>query len=72
MARHYGGRAKFLNDMVNPPDKTAVREEAKGLRKDLLDIGKARAEALTDPMEQDPQTAAGIRLTHNTTSWNSR
>ncbi|GKV88529.1 DUF4670 domain-containing protein [Pectobacterium carotovorum] len=57
---NYGGRAKFLNDMVNPPDKTAVREEAKGLRKDLLDVGKARAKALADPMAQDPQTAAGI------------
>ncbi|KHN49595.1 hypothetical protein OI69_17530 [Pectobacterium fontis] len=57
---NYGGRAKFLNDMVNPPDKTAVREEARGLRKDLLDIAKARAEALADPMAQDPQTAAGI------------
>ncbi|UDQ77756.1 hypothetical protein LJQ72_09470 [Pectobacterium brasiliense] len=57
---NYGGRAKFLNDMVNPPDKTAVREEARGLRKDLLDVGKARAKALADPMAQDPQTAAGI------------
>ncbi|WP_244880001.1 hypothetical protein [Pectobacterium betavasculorum] len=57
---NYGGRAKFLNDMVNPPDKTAVREETKGLRKDLLDVGKARAKALADPMAQDPQTAAGI------------
>ncbi|WP_224552852.1 hypothetical protein [Pectobacterium versatile] len=57
---NYGSRAKFLNDMVNPPDKTAVREEAKGLRKDLLDVGKARAKALADPMAQDPQTAAGI------------
>ncbi|MCL6328502.1 hypothetical protein EXT51_03165 [Pectobacterium carotovorum subsp. carotovorum] len=57
---NYGDRAKFLNDMVNPPDKTAVREEAKGLRKDLLDVGKARAKALADPMAQDPQTAAGI------------
>ncbi|GKW34875.1 hypothetical protein PEC730217_36550 [Pectobacterium carotovorum subsp. carotovorum] len=57
---NYGGRAKFLNGMVNPPDKTAVREEAKGLRKDLLDVGKARAKALADPMAQDPQTAAGI------------
>ncbi|WP_406627805.1 hypothetical protein [Pectobacterium carotovorum] len=57
---NYGGRAKFLNDIVNPPDKTAVREEAKGLRKDLLDVGKARAKALADPMAQDPQTAAGI------------
>lgn len=57
---NYGGRAKFLSDMVNPPDKTAVREEAKGLRKDLLDVGKARAKALADPMAQDPQTAAGI------------
>ncbi|MGQ5289923.1 hypothetical protein ACULN0_11280 [Pectobacterium actinidiae] len=57
---NYGGRAKFLNDMVNPPDKTAVREESRGLRKDLLDVGKARAKALADPMAQDPQTAAGI------------
>ncbi|MFJ5376900.1 hypothetical protein ACIPSX_06025 [Pectobacterium sp. CHL-2024] len=57
---NYGGRAKFLNDMVNPPDKTAVREEARGMRKDLLDVGKARAKALADPMAQDPQTAAGI------------
>ncbi|MBW5896029.1 hypothetical protein IM881_06090 [Pectobacterium brasiliense] len=57
---NYGGRAKFLNDMVNPPDKTAVREESRGLRKDLLDVGKSRAKALADPMAQDPQTAAGI------------
>ncbi|UPY97002.1 hypothetical protein [Pectobacterium sp. 21LCBS03] len=57
---NYGGRAKFLNDMVNPPDKTAVREEARGLRKDLLDVGKARVKALAGPMAQDPQTAAGI------------
>ncbi|MBK4826344.1 hypothetical protein IMY97_11345 [Pectobacterium versatile] len=57
---NYGNRAKFLNDMVNPPDKTAVREEARGMRKDLLDVGKARAKALADPMAQDPQTAAGI------------
>ncbi|MFJ5505801.1 hypothetical protein ACIPUO_16520 [Pectobacterium carotovorum] len=62
---NYGGRAKFLNDMVNPPDKTAVREEAKGLRKDLLDVGKARAKALADPMAQDPQTAAGINSQYN-------
>ncbi|MEI7367178.1 hypothetical protein WCT94_06020 [Pectobacterium sp. 1950-15] len=52
--------AQFMNSIVNPPDKTAVREEAKGLRKDLLDVGKARAKALADPMAQDPQTAAGI------------
>ncbi|MEI7002802.1 hypothetical protein [Pectobacterium parmentieri] len=57
---NYGGRAKFLNEMVNPPDKAAVREEARGMRKDLLDVGKARAKALSDPMAQDPQTAAGI------------
>ncbi|WP_323638762.1 hypothetical protein [Pectobacterium polonicum] len=57
---NYGGRAKFLNDIVNPPDKTAVREEAKGLRKDLLDVGKARNKALADPAAQDPQTAARI------------
>ncbi|MBL0906710.1 hypothetical protein G5645_01745 [Pectobacterium carotovorum] len=62
---NYGGRAKFLNDMVNPPDKTAVREEAKGLRKDLLDVGKAREKALADPMAQDPQTAAGINSQYN-------
>ncbi|QHP60485.1 hypothetical protein EH204_09240 [Pectobacterium carotovorum subsp. carotovorum] len=62
---NYGARAKFLNDMVNPPDKTAVREEAKGLRKDLLDVGKARAKALADPMAQDPQTAAGINSQYN-------
>ncbi|GLY59260.1 hypothetical protein Pcaca05_01180 [Pectobacterium carotovorum subsp. carotovorum] len=52
--------AQFMNSIVNPPDKTAVREEARGLRKDLLDVGKARAKALADPMAQDPQTAAGI------------
>ncbi|RUR99454.1 hypothetical protein [Pectobacterium polaris] len=57
---NYGGRAKFLNDMVNSPDKTAVREKAKGLRKDLLDVGKARAKAQADPVAQDPQTAVGI------------
>lgn len=52
--------AQFMNSIVNPPDKTAVREEARGLRKDLLDVGKERAKALADPMAQDPQTAAGI------------
>ncbi|MFJ5507864.1 hypothetical protein [Pectobacterium jejuense] len=52
--------AQFMNNIVNPPDKAAVREEAKGLRKDLLDVGKARAKALADPMAQDSQTAAGI------------
>ncbi|MGK8186961.1 hypothetical protein [Serratia marcescens] len=39
-------RAAFLNNMVNPPDKTAICEGAKGLRRDLLDVGKARAKAL--------------------------
>ncbi|WP_409308670.1 hypothetical protein [Pectobacterium sp. B1J-3] len=62
---NYGGRAKFLNDMVNPPDKAAVREEAKGLRKDLLDVRKAKAEALADPMAQDPQVAAGINAQYD-------
>ncbi|WP_437216720.1 hypothetical protein [Pectobacterium sp. LFLA-215] len=52
--------AQFMNSIVNPPDKTAVREEAKGLRKDLLDVGKARNKALADPAAQDPQTAARI------------
>lgn len=46
-------RAAFLNNMVNPPDKTASREEAKGLRRDLLDVGKARAKALAGAMDKD-------------------
>jgi len=45
-------RAAFLNDMVNPPDKTASREEAKGLRRDLLDVGKARAKALAGATDE--------------------
>ncbi|CAI2146199.1 Uncharacterised protein [Serratia fonticola] len=39
-------RAEFLNNMINPPDKTAAREESKGFRRDMLDVGKARAKAL--------------------------
>ncbi|MCF1610033.1 hypothetical protein LQ759_09075 [Serratia marcescens] len=45
-------RAAFLNNMVNPPDKTATREEAKGLRRDLLDVGKARAKALAGATDE--------------------
>ncbi|HGM4804184.1 TPA: hypothetical protein ACKP0Y_004325 [Serratia marcescens] len=45
-------RAVFLNNMVNPPDKTATREEAKGLRRDLLDVGKARAKALAGATDE--------------------
>lgn len=46
-------RAAFLNNMVNPPDKTASREEAKGLRRDLLDVGKARAKALAGATDKE-------------------
>ncbi|HIE0017519.1 hypothetical protein P8971_17980 [Serratia marcescens] len=38
--------------MVNSPDKTATREEAKGLRRDLLDVGKARAKALASATDE--------------------
>lgn len=47
------GRAAFLNNMVNPPDKTASREEAKGLRRDMLDVGKASAKALASATDKD-------------------
>lgn len=46
-------RTAFLNNMVNPPDKTASREEAKGLRRDLLDVGKARAKALAGATDKE-------------------
>ncbi|NPC99401.1 hypothetical protein HOY33_01360 [Brenneria sp. hezel4-2-4] len=62
---NHGGRAQFINNMVNPPDKAAVREEAKGLRKDLLDVGKARAKALADPLAQDPQAMAAINAQYD-------
>ncbi|AHG22199.1 hypothetical protein Z042_23240 [Chania multitudinisentens RB-25] len=39
-------RVEFLNNMINPPDKAAVREESKGFRRDMLEVGKARAKAL--------------------------
>ncbi|CUY43492.1 Uncharacterised protein [Serratia marcescens] len=56
-------RAAFLNNMVNPPDKTATREEAKGLRRDLLDVGKARARALSEAMDKD--AIAGINAQYD-------
>ncbi|MGG7670091.1 hypothetical protein ACQ4OC_15775 [Yersinia sp. J1] len=51
-------RAKFIGSMVNPPDYSALKEEAKGLRKDLLDIGKARAKAISEA--PDKEAAATI------------
>ncbi|ARZ00550.1 hypothetical protein [Yersinia ruckeri] len=51
-------RAKFIASMVNPPDYSALKEEAKGLRKDLLDIGKARAKAISEA--PDKEAAATI------------
>lgn len=50
-------RAAFLNNLVNPPDKTATREEAKGLRRDLLDVGKARAKALAGATDKEAMAA---------------
>jgi hypothetical protein len=39
--------------MINPPDKTLAREEAKGFRRDMLEVGKGRAKALAgaDPAD---------------------
>ncbi|HHL2713299.1 TPA: hypothetical protein ACQ39K_004976, partial [Yersinia enterocolitica] len=51
-------RAKFIGNMVNPPDYSALKEEAKGLRKDMLDIGKARAKAVSEA--PDKEAAAAI------------
>ncbi|EOB3110390.1 hypothetical protein ACIJH7_002367 [Yersinia enterocolitica] len=51
-------RAKFIGSMVNPPDYSALKEEAKGLRKDMLDIGKARAKAVSEA--PDKEAAAAI------------
>ncbi|HFI1930245.1 TPA: hypothetical protein ACGPMY_000579 [Yersinia enterocolitica] len=46
-------RAKFIGSMVNPPDYSALKEEAKGLRKDMLDIGKARAKAISEATDKE-------------------
>lgn len=39
-------RAKFIGNMVNPPDKAAMRQESEGYRKELLDIGKDESKQL--------------------------
>lgn len=49
-------RAAFLNNMINPPDKTAARDEAKGFRRDMLEVGKARAKALAGAEPADIPT----------------
>lgn len=39
-------RAKFIGSMVNPPDKSAMRQESEGYRKELLDISKDEGKQL--------------------------
>ncbi|ENA1774651.1 hypothetical protein ABF237_003372 [Yersinia ruckeri] len=39
-------RAKFIGSMVNPPDKSAMRQETEGYRKELLDISKDEGKQL--------------------------
>lgn len=39
-------RAKFIGNMVNPPDKAAMRQESEGYRKELLDISKDEGKQL--------------------------
>ncbi|RLM26567.1 hypothetical protein BIY29_05380 [Brenneria alni] len=56
-----GNRAQFINNMVNPPDKATVREEAKGLRKDLLDVEKERYKAIA----KDPDNAVTINAQYD-------
>ncbi|WP_145500025.1 hypothetical protein [Yersinia bercovieri] len=39
-------RAKFIGNMVNPPDKAAMRQKSEGYRKELQDISKDESKQL--------------------------